>query len=166
MAVIEQSPPPAKGPSLVAQLGALLLMTATAIGGGWFAGDYLGATTTHEETAGAPAAPHADAEGADDKGVPARPVLMPLAPMTTNLAAPSSVWVQMELALVVDAPQPPPEVIEAIHQDLFAYMRTLKMHQVEGASGYQHLKADLEERARIRSGGQVRQILIRTLLFE
>ena len=40
------------------------------------------------------------------------------------------------------------------------------MHQIEGASGYQHLKADLDERARIRSDGHVKQVLVRTLLFE
>jgi len=43
------------------------------------------------------------------------------------------------------APQPP-ALTEQIHQDLLALVRTLKMHQIEGASGYQHLKADLEER--------------------
>jgi flagellar FliL protein len=42
----------------------------------------------------------------------------------------------------------------------------VKLAQVEGASGFQHLKADLEERAAVRSGGKVRKILIRTLLFE
>jgi flagellar FliL protein len=45
-------------------------------------------------------------------------------------------------------------------------MRTVKLPQVEGASGFQHLKEDLEERARIRSGGRVKKILIKTLLFE
>ncbi|EHK52231.1 flagellar basal body-associated FliL family protein, partial [Allomesorhizobium alhagi] len=59
-----------------------------------------------------------------------------------------------------------PDLIESIHQDLLAYLRTVKLHQVEGASGFQHLKADLEERAKIRSGGHVKQFLIRTLLFE
>ena len=59
-----------------------------------------------------------------------------------------------------------PELPELIHQDLLAYLRTLKLHQIEGASGFQHLKADLEERAAISSGGHVKQLLIRTLLFE
>ena len=59
-----------------------------------------------------------------------------------------------------------PPLIEAVHQDLLAFVRTLKMHQIEGASGFQHLKADLEERAAIRSDGHVKNVLIRTLLFE
>jgi len=45
-------------------------------------------------------------------------------------------------------------------------VRTVKLHQIEGASGYQHLKADLEERAALRSEGHAKQILIRTLLVE
>ena len=55
---------------------------------------------------------------------------------------------------------------EQIQQDLLAYVRTLKLHQIEGASGYQHLKADLEERAALRSGGHVKQVLVRTMLLE
>ncbi len=55
---------------------------------------------------------------------------------------------------------------EQIHQDLLAYVRTLKLHQIEGASGYQHLKADLDERATLRSGGHVKQVLVRTMLLE
>ena len=71
----------------------------------------------------------------------------------------------MEVSVVYDAPQLP-VMAEDIQQDLLAYVRTLKMHQIEGASGYQHLKADLEERASIRSQGHAKQVLIRTLLLE
>jgi len=67
--------------------------------------------------------------------------------------------------VLYDAPQPP-AMTDDIHQDILAMVRTLKLHQIEGASGYQHLKADLEERAAIRSGGHAKQILIRTLLLE
>lgn len=166
MALTEQIAAPARGPSLVVQLAALLLMTAAAIGGGWFAGTYLGSESAQTGTAEASATPDAGhAAPAEGEEAAPNPLLVALAPMTTNLAAPNKIWLRLELSLVLDAPQPP-ELIETIHQDLFAYIRTLKLHQVEGASGYQHLKADLEERARIRSDGHVRQILVRTLLLE
>ena len=170
MAITDQTAPPVKGPSLILQLAVLLVMTAAAIGGGWFAGGYLGKAGGQEEAetkAHAPAQDHGapSAEGGHGEEAEADPLLVSLAPMTTNLAAPSRIWVRMELTLLLDAPQPS-DLIEAIHQDLFAYMRTLKLHQIEGASGYQHLKSDLEERARIRSDGHVKQVLIRTLLFE
>jgi flagellar FliL protein len=172
MAITDQTAPPTKGPSLILQLAVLVVMTAAAVGGGWFAGGYLGKAGGQEgaaETkAHAPPQDHgapATAEGGHGEEAEANPLLVALPPMTTNLAAPSRVWVRMELTLLLDTPQPS-DLIEAIHQDLFAYMRTLKLHQIEGASGYQHLKSDLEERAAIRSDGHVKQVLIRTLLFE
>ena len=89
----------------------------------------------------------------------------PLAPILTNLAAPDDVWVRMELA-VVGKPDLQDEMLEKIHQDLFAYMRTVKLHHVEGPSGYQNLKAELSERAAMRSGGSAQLVLVRTLVFE
>jgi flagellar FliL protein len=165
MAIAETDPQPAsKGPSLVVQLAMLLVMTAAALGAGWFSGSYLKrseapqqpARLSHDKKAEAKPQEKPPAEG---------PVLVDLAPITTNLAAPADVWVRMDASVVFDAPQPP-EMKEAIHQDILAFLRTIKMHQIEGASGYQHLKADLEERASIRSGGHAKDFLIRTLLFE
>lgn len=89
----------------------------------------------------------------------------PLAPILTNLAAPEDVWVRMELA-VVGKTDLSDELLEQIHQDLFAYMRTVKLHHVEGASGYINLRAELNERAVVRSGGAAKMVLVRTLVFE
>jgi len=177
MALAEEIAPPPKGPSLVMQIAALLIVTLFAAGLGWGAGMMLRSEATpageQAEAAPAPAKPgehggakeEATKEGHDAAPVPGADLLVAMAPMTTNLAAPSQIWVRLEASLVLDAPQPP-ELIEAVHQDLFAYLRTVKMHQIEGASGYKHLKADLDERARIRSAGHVTQVLVRTLLFE
>jgi len=89
----------------------------------------------------------------------------PLKPILTNLASPTNVWVRMELALVTkkDATE---ELLEQIHQDLFGYMRTVKLHHVEGPSGYLNLRAQLSERAILRSKGEVEKVLVRTMLFE
>ncbi len=89
----------------------------------------------------------------------------PLAPILTNLAAPDDVWVRLELAVVGKAGLSA-EILEQIHQDLFAYMRTVKLHHVEGPSGYTNLRAELSERAVIRSGGEAKAVLVRTLVFE
>ncbi|MDX8446991.1 flagellar basal body-associated FliL family protein [Mesorhizobium captivum] len=163
MANVEQAQPK-KGPSLVVQLAMLLAMTGAAIGLGWVSGGYL---KQGEAPAPVPAAPEnaGTAEKTEaDKAAPG-PTVVQLAPITTNLASPSEVWIRLEASLLYDAPQPP-EMTEQIQQDLLAYVRTLKMHQIEGASGYQHLKADLDERAALRSGGHVKQVLIRTMLLE
>mgnify|MGYP000882981905 FL=1 len=113
---------------------------------------------------------HGDAkkegEDGDAAGGSPNPLVVPLPPITTNLAAPSDTWARMELSVELDAPSKDPTLIDTIHQDLLAFMRTVKLHQIEGASGFQHLKADLTERAAIRSEGHVKAVLIRTLLFE
>jgi flagellar FliL protein len=45
-------------------------------------------------------------------------------------------------------------------------MRTLSEAQIGGASGLQHLREDLNERAAIRSGGLVRELIIQTLVVQ
>ncbi|SFO12011.1 flagellar FliL protein [Mesorhizobium sp. NFR06] len=164
MANVEQAQP-RKGPSLVIQLAMLLVVTAAAVGMGWVSGGYL---KQGETPAPVPAALEngGTAEKSAEAGKQAvGPTLVQLAPITTNLASPSEVWIRLEASLLYDAPQPP-EMTEQIHQDLLAYVRTIKLHQIEGASGYQHLKADLDERAALRSGGHVKQVLVRTMLLE
>jgi flagellar FliL protein len=164
MALVETNQPAApKGPSLVIQLAMLAAMTVAALGAGWFAGSYL----KRSEAPPQPPKLNHDKSEAKPEEKPSKegPVLVDLAPITTNLAAPADVWVRMDASILYDTPQPA-ELKEAIHQDIIAYLRTIKMHQVEGASGYQHLKADLAERASIRSGGHAKEFLIRTLVFE
>jgi len=167
MANVEQQAEPKKGPSLIVQLAMLLVVTGAAVGMGWLSGGYLKGVGGPVSV---PAAP--ENEGKTEKpaeaageGHAAGPTLVALPPITTNLAAPNEVWLRLEASVLYDAPQPP-AMTDDIHQDILAMVRTLKLHQIEGASGYQHLKADLEERAAIRSGGHAKQILIRTLLLE
>jgi flagellar FliL protein len=176
MAVIEQQEAPAKsGPSLIVQIAVLLVLTAAAVGMGWFSGFYLNSTGSAAPQKAEPTridkahVKTSDKAATRKDGQPAtagdEPGLLPIETITTNLAAPSDVWVRMELSLVFDG-EPDKAVAEEIHQDFLAFMRTVKLPQVEGASGFQHLKEDLEERARLRSHGRVKNILIRTLLFE
>jgi flagellar FliL protein len=150
---------------MVIQLAMLLVLTGAAVGMGWVSGGYL---KQGEAPAPVPAAPEnsgSEAKPADAGKAAAGPTVVQLAPITTNLASPTEIWIRLEASVLYDAPQPP-EMTEQIQQDLLAFVRTLKMHQIEGASGYQHLKADLEERAALRSGGHVKQVLIRTMLLE
>ncbi|RWB75964.1 MAG: flagellar basal body-associated FliL family protein [Mesorhizobium sp.] len=164
MANVEQVQPK-KGPSLVIQFAMLLVMTGAAIGMGWLSGGYLKQGETPAPVPVAPENAGAAEKQAEGGKAAVGPMLVQLAPITTNLASPSDVWIRLEASVLYDAPQPP-ELTEQIHQDLLAFVRTIKLHQIEGASGYQHLKADLEERAALRSGGHVKQVLVRTMLLE
>lgn len=175
---IEGLSPPKKGPSLLVQGGILLALTLVAAGMGWATGGQLapGKETASQESA-VPAASPAKAEGEGAKGegetkgeavapaVPGTPTVVPLAPINVNLAAPSDIWIRLELALEF-AGKPEPGVADSVHQDLLAFARTLKLYQIEGPRGIVHLKADLDERARLRSDGKVSRVLIRTMLFE
>jgi flagellar FliL protein len=181
MAITDETEPVKKGPSMVIQIVILLVLTLVALGLGWGAGMYLKKQATPVAADAAPAAtpvpeadhgktdehgaPAADAHKEGEKPVPGAPVVVALEPITTNLAAPNKTWVRLEAAVVFDGPAAP-GMADLVQQDILAYMRNVKLHQIEGPSGFQHLRADLDERARVRSDGHVTQVLIRTLLFE
>lgn len=185
-ATAEAAGPTKAGPSMIVQLGVLLALTGAAVGIGWISGGYLNpggapaaetATAADSHAAPAHGKPAADdghgAPAGDDHGEgaaaavsPQHPMIIALAPITTNLAAPDQVWVRMELSILLEAAPEEADLADVIHQDILAYVRTVKMHQVAGASGFQHLKADLEDIASVRSEGKVKHVLIRTLLFE
>jgi flagellar protein FliL len=160
MAAAAEAVPEKKGPSMVVQLGVLAVLTAVAIGSGWFAGSMMtgpaGTDAAHGETA------HVTETTTSEIGDIA---IVHLEPITTQLAAPSTMWARLEVSLVF-AEAADAAMAEAVHQDFFAYMRTVKSHQLEGPSGYQHMRADLIERADIRSAGAVKDVLVRTLILE
>jgi flagellar protein FliL len=180
MATADQAMPVKSGPSIVIQIAILLVMTGAAIGIGWLSGSYLNGTVPHDPAEAAARPAQSEAHGSEAKAgghgeakgehgevaTASNPLLLDLPPIMTNIAAPSDIWLRVELSVVFDEPPQDPGLADAIHQDLLAFVRTVKMHQIEGASGFQHLKADLGERASIRSGGHAKSILIRTLLFE
>lgn len=170
------APAPKKGPSLVVQGGVLVGITVLALGMGWFTGTQIGppGPAGEEVPAHAAVGEHGAAAGGDHGGggegeaaapPPGFPTIIPLAPINTNLAAPTDAWVRMELSLEF-AHAPEAGVADSVHQDLLDYARSLKLHQIEGPSGIAFLRADMDERARLRSGGKVSRVLIRTLLFE
>lgn len=171
------APSAKKGASLVVQGGLLLVLTLIAAGMGWFGGGTIKPASPGAETAAHEAAPAAHGGGeksekkegghgeAEAAYVPGQPAVVPLAPITTNLAAPADAWIRMELALdFADVPEP--GMADTIAGDLLAFLRTVKLHQLQGASAFAHLKADLDERAQIRSGGKVRQVFVRALILE
>ncbi|HTV71648.1 MAG TPA: flagellar basal body-associated FliL family protein [Rhizobiaceae bacterium] len=183
MANVTEEAPKKSGPGLVVQIGVLLVMTLVAAGIGWVSGGMIeqpapAAAEASTEAAGhsAPAGGHGEASGGHgeasaegehgEAAANVNPLILSLPPITTNLAAPSEIWVRMEVDVVLDKPTTDLHLAETVHQDLLAFMRTVKMHQIEGASGFRHLKADLDERAATRTEGLAKMVLIKTLLFE
>lgn len=174
MAAAQQTETKKAGPSIVLQLALLVGLTAAAAGMGWVTGGTLRAPPA-PEAQGAPGkidgAHEKPGQGGkeggegDEEGHAAAPNVYPIEPIMTNLADPGDVWVRLELSLVFDGGADA-SAAEKIHQDFIAYLRTVKLAQIDSASGFRHLKSDLVERAAIRSGGHVKDVLVKTLLFE
>ncbi|TKT77487.1 flagellar basal body-associated FliL family protein [Aquamicrobium sp. LC103] len=161
MAIIDDTAPPKQEPSMLLQAALLAGLTVAALGIGWLSGVYLSSRQPERAPAGqAQQAIETTVEQANEQlGIIA------LSPIVTNLAGPGDVWVRLELSLIFEG-TPDATVAQDVHQDVLAFLRTVKVYQIEGASGYQHLRSDIEERAVIRSEGKVKGILVTTLLFE
>lgn len=98
--------------------------------------------------------------------------IVELDPITTNIGVPSDVWVRMELSLAMEIDEEAeeagvdPVMIEAIHADFLAYMRTTRLQSLALPSGFQHMVTDLESRAALRSDGMVKRVFVKALLLE
>ena len=88
-----------------------------------------------------------------------------LKPILTNIAAPKDVWVRMELSLLTGEPIDA-ELAEDIGQDIIALMRTIRLDQMEGPSGFLALRHAIDQRAKFRAGDTVERVLFRTLVLE
>lgn len=100
--------------------------------------------------------------------VPASSGLFEMPPIVTNIGSPKDTWIRLEAAIVFDAKavQHPETLAEDIAGDELAYLRTVALTQVEGPIGLENIRQDLNERAAIRSGGKVSELVIRTLVVQ
>ena len=155
------SAPKDKKPGRLGALVPVLVLTLAAAGGGALIGKQIVAATRAAE-AKAPAPPDGAPSAAP---APAR-ALRELTPVVTNLAAPDGSWIRLQTAIVYDKTDAP--AMEAlapkVSEDVLAFVRTLTLEQIQGASGLEALRDDLNERAKIRSDGKVRELLIEMLV--
>ncbi len=88
--------------------------------------------------------------------------------IVTNLGSPQETWIRLESSIVFDPKTlPHPEAMAAeIGDDILAYLRTVSLRQIEGPIGLEDIRQDLNERAATRSGGKVRELVIRTLVVQ
>jgi flagellar FliL protein len=151
----------ASGGSLVSVVAGLLIITGLGIG----AGGLFGLRVASQIEAGG------GAKAAKSQPAPAKTsaqeelALKTLPPVTTNLAAPERTWVRLEAAIVTEGDQSDLMVAQ-IADDIVAYLRTVTLQHIQGASGFQYLREDLVERMRVRSGGKVRDLVIHSLIVE
>lgn len=88
--------------------------------------------------------------------------------MIVSLSGEKEVWIRIECgALITGVPSKErPVLLAEITQDFTRFLKTLTLKSFEGPNAYLYLREDLNERARVRSGGKVSQIFITSLIVE
>ncbi|WP_349370153.1 flagellar basal body-associated FliL family protein [Salinarimonas sp.] len=94
--------------------------------------------------------------------------LVRMEPVVANLREPSDTWVRVDAALILEGVEPEAAgtLAAEIAGDTLAWLRTLPLARLEGASGLAFLREDLAERAHTRSDGRVREVVIETLVVQ
>jgi flagellar FliL protein len=151
------------GGSLISTILGFVLITAVAAGGGGF----LGLQAYSMIQAEAKKIKEATAEKGDGE-YSGTIAVKAIPPVITNLANPPSVFIRVEASVIFDGEMPPDAEALAtqISGDSLAFLRTLSLAQIEGASGLLHLREDLAERAKLRSEGRVKEFIIQALAIE
>lgn len=153
----------AKGKSgMVVTIAVVLVLSLVAAGAGWVLGGVLAPQVAPQEEVADAAQ---DANTKETGGNPPRQNVVPLEPITTNLSYPSENWIRIEVSLLF-SDTPDAEIADLIQQDILSYLRTVSLQQIEGPRGFQYLREDLRERAKLRSEGRVSDILFRTFVIE
>ena len=131
----------------------VLVLTLVAAGGGFAVGKQIVA-----KAKAAAAAESKAVTGPDAPAPPSATALREMPPVVANLAAPEGSWVRLQTAIVYDkADGPQIEILSArIADDTLAYLRTLSLAQLQGASGLQHLRED----------GHVHEVMIEMMVIQ
>jgi flagellar protein FliL len=156
------APTPAAGPSIMSLALAMVVLTGLSLGaGGMFGLQVLSKSKQ-------PPTPKAEQKGESPKlRFSEKATLHQLSPMVTNLASPEKAWIRLEASVVLEGEGIDVKALSAaITEDTVAYLRTLSLPLIEGASGYLHLREDLNERVRVRTAGKIRELIVHTLIVE
>lgn len=91
-----------------------------------------------------------------------------LTPIVTNLAGSPAAWIRLEASLMFrhEIPADADGLAARITEDILGFLRTISLKDIEGATGFQHLSEDLNDRVRVRSDGRVRELIIQGLIVE
>ncbi|GGB60100.1 flagellar protein [Roseibium aquae] len=92
-----------------------------------------------------------------------------LDPIVTNLSAPADAFVRIQASVVFSEAVEPTQMdvlSSRIEEDIIAFLRTLTITHLEGGVALQHLREDLNERARIRSEGHVEELILESMVIQ
>jgi Flagellar basal body-associated protein FliL len=101
--------------------------------------------------------------------VPHGPVsIVKLEPIVTNLSDTADVWVRLEASMLFDgeAVENKDVLAAKLSQHVLAYLRTLKLTDLQGSGAVNAIVQDLNEITTTISDGQAQGVLISGLVFE
>lgn len=162
---------------------AVLLLTLIGAGAGFAVGSMLGTTQPPTEiksvaSVEVPQEPahgehlsEATASGEVPTPIVEEPVAMaivPFPPILTNLAEPKGVWVRLEGSLLIkkETEEPHELLAEKADENLVTFLRTVKLKDIEGPSGFLNFRADLNDLVSQLSAGQVKEVIIHSVVLE
>lgn len=142
----------------------LVVVTLLAVGVGGGFGFYISG-----HFAGVPVEKPGEAHKPEEKkpAITSSTQLIELAPIVANLAEPRDVWMRIEASLLIEGASEGVDVLSRhISEDIVAYLKTASLAQFEGASGFQNLREDLMDRARVRDSEHVKDLIIHGIVIE
>ncbi len=147
--------------SLLVPVAALTVLGA--VGGG-----FVGTLIVAKVRATIAAAPPAPVETVAKSAFAEDVVVRELTPIVTNLAQPEGTKIRLQASILFNKKdvETPALTSAQITDDLIGYLKTLSIAQLQGGSGLQSLREDLNERVAIRSEGHVRELIIETLVVQ
>ena len=156
MAAAATSPKPAGKATLILTLAALTVLAA--LGGG-----LVGKLIVARMRGAAPVI-----EAAKSSATSLDTEVRELPAIVTNLSDPAEMRVRLQVAIVYakKGVENPTVMAAQISDDLVAFLKTLTIRQLQGASGLQNLREDLNERAAVRSDGKVTEVVIEALVVQ
>jgi len=156
------APPPKAGPGLIATVAAITLLGGAA-GAGFAVMQVDRIAAIAEKRANEPPERDESALAWDERTAVSR-----LEPIIANLAEPAGMFVRLDTAMVFDrdAVGDVERMKATLSEDILAFLRTVTLSELQGASAFNHLRDDLNDRVRLASGGTVEELVIETMVLQ
>jgi flagellar protein FliL len=146
---------------------ALLVLTAVATAGGYGVGSQILSPAEKGGHISSEDGRSAETASAEAESAPASGELITLPPIIANLGQPSETFIRIEGSILVESGYSDAKILAAyVSEDIVALLKTLSLDQLKGASGFNHLREDINDRVKIRSEGKAQQLIINSLVIE
>lgn len=101
------------------------------------------------------------------QSVDATAKLVAMTPIVVNLADPQDAWIRIEASLLIQGIDFGADILAGqVAEDFVAYLRTARLAQFEGPSGFQNLREDFIDRATIRDPEHIKDVIVHGVVIE